>query len=188
MLRIRLQRIGRKKKPNYRIVVAEHSSAVVKSKYVEQLGYYNPLNSDNALELDKDKLLEWIKKGAKPTNTIARLLKRDGVKGMEPFIIEMRDRKKKKSEEAGEANKEGEAPAESAKAAPAEAPAPKPAEPPAETPVEAPAETPAEEPKPAPSENEEAAKTPAEEGEQAKPTEEEKPDDQAPAEDEKKEE
>ena len=114
MLRIRLQRIGRKKKPNYRIVVAEHSSAVVKNKYVEQLGYYNPLSSDNVLNVDKDKLLEWIKKGAKPTNTIARLLKGDGAKDMEPFIIEMKDRKKKKAEEekAEDKPKEDEAPAE----------------------------------------------------------------------------
>jgi len=154
VLRIRLQRIGRKKKPNYRIVVAEHSSAATKNKYAEQLGYYNPLASGKAFEVNTEKLLEWIKKGAKPTNTIARLLKQDGIKGMEPFIIEMRDRKKKKQEEKAET-----APKE-------ETPAPAPAEEPKEeqAPIEEkPAKEPKEEkkkeeesPKPAPSEEPEA--------------------------------
>jgi small subunit ribosomal protein S16 len=110
VLRIRLQRVGRENKPNYRVVVAEHSSAVKKNKYVEQLGYYNPLVSEAVLKVDKDKLLEWIKKGAKPTDTIARLLKKDGVKGMEPYIVQMKDRKKKKVKEGAEG---GAAPVES---------------------------------------------------------------------------
>ncbi len=100
MLRIRLQRIGRKKKPNYRIIVVEHTAAATKSKYVEQLGHYNPLSKKDAFQIDQEKFLQWIKKGAMPTNTIARLMKGMGVKDMEPFIYEMKSRGKKKEAKA----------------------------------------------------------------------------------------
>ena len=115
MLKIRLQRTGRKNIPFYRIVVAEHSASA-KSKSVEQLGFYNPLVKPWQFQADTDRILEWIKKGAKPSNTVARLLKASGVKGMEGFIIEMKDRRKK-GEEAPVANaevqkKEDPAPAE----------------------------------------------------------------------------
>ena len=100
MLRIRLQRIGRKKKPNYRIIVVEHTAAATKSKYVEQLGHYNPLSKKDAFQIDQEKFLQWIKKGAMPTNTTARLMKGMGVKDMEPFIYEMKSRGKKKEAKA----------------------------------------------------------------------------------------
>ena len=61
---------------------------------------YNPLLPKKSFNVDSDRLFDWIKKGAKPTNTIARLLKGQGVKGMEPFIIEMKDKKKKREEAA----------------------------------------------------------------------------------------
>jgi len=116
VLRIRLQRIGRKKKPNYRIIVVEHTAAAKKSKYAEQLGTYNPLAKKDAFKIDQGKFSEWVKKGAKPTNTIARLMKGMGVKDMEPFIYEMKSRGKKKEVKAA---------AEAAgQAKPAEAPAP----------------------------------------------------------------
>ncbi|MBU0727214.1 30S ribosomal protein S16, partial [Patescibacteria group bacterium] len=98
MLKIRLQRLGRSKRPNYRIVVAEHTAAP-QGKYIDQLGSYDPLSTVDALKVDTDKVLEWIKKGAQPSNTLARLLKGNGVKGMEPYIVEMKDKKKKKEEE-----------------------------------------------------------------------------------------
>lgn len=94
VLKIRLQRTGRKKMPFYRVVVAEHSTAV-QGSYIDQIGFYNPLVKPWSFEVNADKALEWVKKGAKPTNTVARLLKASGVKGMESFIIEMKDRKKK---------------------------------------------------------------------------------------------
>lgn len=101
MLRIRLQRSGRKNRPNYRIVVAEHS-APIKGRYIDLLGTFDPLVEKHGFVVDTAKVEEWIKKGAKPTNTIARLLKGQGMKGMEPFIVEMKDRvvKKTKKEEA----------------------------------------------------------------------------------------
>jgi small subunit ribosomal protein S16 len=98
VLKIRLQRTGRKGIPFYRVVVAEHKSSV-KGKYVAQLGFYNPLIKPWQFNVDNEKIAEWIKKGATPSNTVARLLKAAGVKDMEKFIIEMKDRKKK-SEEA----------------------------------------------------------------------------------------
>lgn len=100
MLRIRLQRSGRKNRPNYRIVVAEHS-APVKGGYVDLLGTFDPLVPKHGLVVDVPKVEAWIKKGAKPTNTLARLLKGMQVKNMEPFIVEMKDRKvKNPTEEA----------------------------------------------------------------------------------------
>lgn len=114
MLKIRLQRTGRENIPFYRIVVAEHKSSV-KGKYIEKLGFYNPLVKPWEFKVDTDKVAEWIKKGAKPSNTVARLLKAAGVKDMEKFIIEMKDRKKKGEEEAAKtapaAEKKDEAPA-----------------------------------------------------------------------------
>ncbi len=98
MLKIRLQRTGRKNRPFYRVVVAEHS-APVKGNIIDQLGSYDPLEKPWRFDVDTDKVLEWIKKGAKPTNTVARLLKSAGVKDMEKYIVEMVSRKKKKAEE-----------------------------------------------------------------------------------------
>lgn len=99
MLKIRLKRIGRKNTPFFAVVVAEHSVSA-KGKIVEQLGHYNPVIKPWSFEADTEKVLAWIKKGAKPSNTVARLLKAAGVKDMDRFIIEMKDRKKKKSAEA----------------------------------------------------------------------------------------
>ena len=102
MLRIRLQRSGRKNRANYRVVVAEHS-APIKGRCLELIGTFDPLVEKHGLVIDTAKVEAWIKKGAKPTNTIARLLKAQGLKGMEPFIIEMKDRKVKNPKEEPEA-------------------------------------------------------------------------------------
>lgn len=127
MLKIRLSRTGRKNFPSYRIVVAEHS-APIKGKFLEVLGHYIPSREPKVFEYDEKKIREWISKGAKPTDTVAALLKRNGVSGMEIFM-EPRN-KKRKSKKAVE-----EAPATPVAATPA------PTETPAEKPVEAPAET-----------------------------------------------
>lgn len=152
MLRIRLQRSGRKKRPNYRIVVAEHS-APIKGRYIDMIGTFDPLIEKHGLVVDTAKVEEWIKKGAKPTNTVARLLKGQGSKGMEPFIIEMKDRKVKNPKEepekqvvaapASEATESGTDAGEEAPAAEAPAEVDKPTE--ADKPADAPSETAAEE-------------------------------------------
>ncbi|MBN1258736.1 30S ribosomal protein S16 [Candidatus Peregrinibacteria bacterium] len=98
MLKIRLQRIGREGRPVYRIVVAEHTAAA-KGKYIALLGRYDPLVTPKVFELDPQAVETWVKKGAKPSSTIARILKGKGVKGMEAFIDDMPSRKKKKEPE-----------------------------------------------------------------------------------------
>ncbi len=98
MLKIRLQRTGRKKVPFYRVVVAEHTAAV-QGKVIDRIGSYNPLIKPWAFEVNTEKLLEWIKKGAKPSNTVARLLKSADVKDMDKYIVEMKDKKKKKEKD-----------------------------------------------------------------------------------------
>jgi len=98
VLRIRLQRLGRKGRPDYRIVLAEHARAV-KGKIIESLGYYHPLMKVDVFKIDMDRFTELVKNGARPTNTMARLLMQQGAKGMERFIIEMKDKKVKNPKE-----------------------------------------------------------------------------------------
>lgn len=76
MLKIRLTRIGAKKQPYYRIVVAEERSRR-DSRFVEILGHYNPrqATAGNAT-LDMDRVKHWLGKGAKPTDTVSSLIKR----------------------------------------------------------------------------------------------------------------
>lgn len=74
-VKIRLKRMGRKKDPFYRMVVADER-APRDGRYIEELGYYNPLTKD--LKLDNVKAADWIRKGAQPTETARALLKKSG--------------------------------------------------------------------------------------------------------------
>jgi small subunit ribosomal protein S16 len=98
MLKIRLQRTGRTNSPTYRLVVAEHSRPV-KGKHLEVLGYYLPTRTPNVFEYDAEKILAWIKKGACPTDTVARLLDKAGVKGMDKFIVRYAKKRSKSATE-----------------------------------------------------------------------------------------
>jgi len=69
--KIRLRRIGAKKVPFYRIVVAD-SRCSSKGKFIEKLGWYDP--RAKKIEADKEKILSWINKGAQPTNSVKKLL------------------------------------------------------------------------------------------------------------------
>lgn len=71
-VKIRLRRMGSKKNPFYRIVVAD-SRSPRDGKFIEELGYYNPLTEPTTFKVDNEKANEWIKKGAKPTDTVNRL-------------------------------------------------------------------------------------------------------------------
>jgi len=102
MLRIRLQRTGRRNIPTFRIVLAEHS-APVKAAHQEILGHFLPSRDPAVLEFDANRISYWVGKGAKPTDTVARLLKRSGVSGMDSFIQRYTKQRKKK-----EAHKQGE--------------------------------------------------------------------------------
>lgn len=106
MLRIRLTRVGRKNLPHYRIVVAEHTEPV-KGKFIEILGNYSPLTK--ATVLDKDKALAWMNKGAKPSNMVAKILKRQGLKH-KSIVIEEYHKKPKNEVKKTETPKIAEAP------------------------------------------------------------------------------
>ena len=77
MLKIRLRRMGAKKAPFYRIVVAD-SRAPCDGAFVEELGYYNPFVNPVELIVNNEHAAEWIKKGAQPTDTVRALLKKSG--------------------------------------------------------------------------------------------------------------
>ena len=76
-LKIRLKRIGAKKKPFYRIVVAD-SKSPRDGRFIEELGSYDPLKDPAEIIVDNEKAAEWIKGGAQPTDTIRALLKKSG--------------------------------------------------------------------------------------------------------------
>ena len=77
MLKIRLRRMGAKKAPFYRIVVAD-SRAPRNGAFVEEIGYYNPLADPAELKVDNDRASHWVKSGAQPTDTVRALLKKSG--------------------------------------------------------------------------------------------------------------
>ena len=72
-VRIRCQRFGRKKRPFYRIVVA-HSESPRDGRFIEILGYYDPLPNPSVIKFKKDRLKYWLSVGAKPSNTVAKLI------------------------------------------------------------------------------------------------------------------
>ena len=78
MVRIRLRRVGRKKAPMYRIVVAD-SRSPRDGKFIEVVGHYAPRQSDGALSVKADRVNYWLDAGAQPTDTVRSLLRRAGV-------------------------------------------------------------------------------------------------------------
>ena len=182
-VKIRLSRHGAKKRPYYRVVVADERMPR-DGRYIEQVGVYNPLTQPHVIELDLEKINAWIGKGAKPSDTVGHLIQilKDG---HQPAPAKKEKKSKKQiekariaAEEAAAAKEAAEAEAaaekEAAEAAAAEEAAAE-AAPAEEAPLEAPAE-------------EKSAEAPAEEkpAEEAKKEEapaEEKPAEEAPAED-----
>lgn len=77
-VRIRLRRTGAKKKPHYRVVVAD-SRAQRDGRFIEILGHYNPLPDPPVISLKHDRVEDWLDKGAQPTETVARLLETSGI-------------------------------------------------------------------------------------------------------------
>ena len=78
MVKIRLKRMGMKKKPFYRVVVADERSPR-DGRFIEEIGYYDPMKKPSDIKIDKEKALNWMKKGAQPTDSVRILLKRSGV-------------------------------------------------------------------------------------------------------------
>ena len=77
-VRIRLRRVGAKKEPFYRVVVAD-SRYPRDGRFIEELGYYNPLTNPAQVKIDREKAEKWISNGAQPTDTVKSLLKKAGV-------------------------------------------------------------------------------------------------------------
>jgi small subunit ribosomal protein S16 len=78
MLRIRLRRVGKKKQPSYRIVVAE-ANAPRDGKFVDQVGHYNPLTDPPTVVVAEERVRHWLSKGAQPSATVGRLLQVKGI-------------------------------------------------------------------------------------------------------------
>ena len=78
MVKIRLRRMGAKKAPFYRIVVAD-SRYPRDGRFIEEIGTYNPLKEPSELKVDAERAQQWIKDGAQPTDTVRILLKKAGV-------------------------------------------------------------------------------------------------------------
>jgi small subunit ribosomal protein S16 len=75
MLRIRLRRVGAKKHPSYRIVVA-NSRAPRDGSFVDQVGHYDPMTDPPTIVLDDEKVKNWISKGAQPSDPVQRILRK----------------------------------------------------------------------------------------------------------------
>jgi small subunit ribosomal protein S16 len=78
MVKIRLKRIGMKKQPFYRIVVTDSRSSR-DGRFIEEIGYYNPLTEPVEIKIDQDRAKYWLGNGAQPTDTTRGLLKKGGV-------------------------------------------------------------------------------------------------------------
>lgn len=74
-VKIRLRRMGAKKSPFYRVVVAD-SRCPRDGKFIEEIGYYNPMTTPKEVKIDLEKVTAWVANGAQPTETVARLLKK----------------------------------------------------------------------------------------------------------------
>ncbi|HLT58762.1 MAG TPA: 30S ribosomal protein S16 [Limnochordales bacterium] len=77
-VRIRLKRMGAKKRPFYRLVVAD-SRAARDGRFIEQLGHYNPIAEPAQIVVNEERALEWLRRGAQPSDTARALLKKAGV-------------------------------------------------------------------------------------------------------------
>lgn len=78
MVKIRLRRVGAKNRPSYRLVVAD-SRSPRDGAFIAVIGYYNPLTDPETVVIDEEKALKWLKEGAQPTATAARLISKVGI-------------------------------------------------------------------------------------------------------------
>ena len=78
MVKIRLRRVGSKKKPSYRLVVAD-SRSPRDGAFIATIGHYDPLTDPETIVIDEEQALSWLKQGAQPTETAARLLAKVGI-------------------------------------------------------------------------------------------------------------
>ncbi len=125
MLKIRLKRLGAKKAPTYRIIVI-NSTTKREGKPIQELGHYNP--KTKAMQLDKAAALDWVKKGAQPTETVAYLIKNCNDDGTLNYKKSETVKLSKKAQAKAQAEAEAKAKAEEEAKAAAEAASEAPAE------------------------------------------------------------
>ncbi len=77
-VKIRLKRVGKKKQPYYRVVVAD-ARFPRDGRFIEEIGTYDPHTDPSTFKVDAEKVKDWIKKGAQPTETVKKLLKYNGI-------------------------------------------------------------------------------------------------------------
>ena len=91
-VKLRLKRMGAKKAPRYRIVAAD-SRFPRDGREIETIGWFNPTTNPETIELDADKAMDWLRKGAQPSDTVRNILSRQGI--MKQFHDEKQAAKKK---------------------------------------------------------------------------------------------
>jgi small subunit ribosomal protein S16 len=77
-VKIRLRRMGAKKAPFYRVVVAD-SRSPRDGRFIEEIGYYNPTTEPTTIKIDEEKAAKWVKNGAQPSDIVKRLFDRSGI-------------------------------------------------------------------------------------------------------------
>ena len=97
-VKMRLKRMGAKKRPFYRIVVAD-SRFPRDGRFIEEIGYYNPIETPAVVKVDKDLAIKWLKNGAMPTDTVRDLLSKEGI--LKEFHEAKMSKKAKKTEKVG---------------------------------------------------------------------------------------
>ncbi len=138
-----MKRVGKRKQPHYRVVIADQRSPR-DGRFIEAIGQYNPMTNPSEITVDGEKALEWLRKGAKPSDSVIALLKRTGI--WSTFVADKgpAPKKPKKHKETAkiEAAKAQAAEAKNAKAEAAEAKPEPAAAPPPAAPEEVAAEAP----------------------------------------------
>ena len=154
MVKIRLMRMGKKKQPYYRVVVADARSPR-DGRFIENIGRYHPRAHPSVIEIDSERALHWLRTGAQPSDPVRVLFQKTGIWGQytgegpteavaPPPEKERKPAKAEASEEATPAEAPAEAPAETEAEAAAETAEPEPAQPEAERSEAEPSEQPAE--------------------------------------------
>ena len=100
-VRIRLKRLGAKKRPFYRVVVADQRSPR-DGRFIENIGRYQPMDDPSLIEIDEDRALHWLRVGAQPSNTVRVLMTKVGI--WDRFTAERPQKPRKKEAKAAEAS------------------------------------------------------------------------------------
>ncbi len=104
-VKLRLRRMGTRQKPFYRIVAAD-SRFPRDGRFIEALGTYNPLKGEECVEINEEKTLNWLKKGAQPTDTVRNILSRTGIMAKHAGSKAPKAKAEKKSEPVKEVKEE----------------------------------------------------------------------------------